>query len=75
MKHLLRIWTGPVLVHQLAEKLTEAGIEVCERGTEHVIVKHDATDPSAAVWNMLADLMRKHGTDFGLRPKPIGKVA
>lgn len=71
MKHLLRIWTGPVLVHQLSEKLAEAGIEVCELGTEHVIVKHEAMDPSSAAWNVLADLTRKHGTDFGLRPKRV----
>lgn len=75
MKHLLRIWTGPTLVHQLAEKLTEAGIEVCERGTEHVIVKHEGMDAAGASWNVIADLMRKHGTDFGLRPKSLGNVA
>lgn len=72
---LLRAWTGPCLVGQIAEKARDAGLAVTCEGTEHVYVRADGSDEGAAAWNVLVDLVRKHGTDFGLRPKVLHRVA
>lgn len=74
-RFLLRAWTGPCLVGQIADKLVEAGVEVTYRGTEQVLVEADGTDGGAAAWNVLVDLVRRHGTDFGLRPQVVRRVA
>jgi hypothetical protein len=72
---LLRVWTGPCLVRQLADKARDAGVTVTCEGTEHVYVRADGSDGDAAAWNVLVDLVRKHGTDFGLRPKVVHRAA
>lgn len=74
-RFLLRAWTGPCLVRQLADKLRDAGVTVTCEGTEHVYVLSDGTEGDAAAWNVLVDLVRKHGTDFGLRPKVVRAAA
>lgn len=62
--------TGPALVAELAEKIDAAGINVVWRGTEQLIVDKPALgdDVLGVAWHIRADLVRKHGTDFGLRP-------
>lgn len=74
-RFLLRAWTGPCLVGQIADKARDAGVTVTCEGTEHVYVEADGTEGDAAAWNVLVDLVRKHGTDFGLRPKVVRQLA
>ena len=74
-RFLFRIWTGPALVGQLADKLEEAGVEVTYRGTETLLAEHDGAGSEGAAWNLLCNLTRKHGTDFGLRPELVRRVS
>jgi hypothetical protein len=75
MRYLLRVWTGPCLVRQIADKLTEAGVEVTYAGTETVLVEADGADGDGATWNVLVDMTRTHKTDFGLRPSVVRRIA
>lgn len=67
----LRVWTGPTLVQQLADKLREAGIHVACQGTENLYLTAEGEGVGGAAHNVLAALMLKHGTDFGLRPRGV----
>jgi hypothetical protein len=67
----LKVWTGPTLVGQIAEKCRQAGITVLIEGTEHIHVEMDGLTVGGAGWNVLVALVQKHGTDFGLRPKAL----
>jgi hypothetical protein len=65
----LSLFTGPVLVPEVANKLREAGVVVLVEGTERVIVEAGGTDSETAARAVLVALVGKHGTDFGLRPR------
>jgi hypothetical protein len=84
MIHRLRVWTGPTLVHGIAEKVRLAGLTVTIVGTEHLYVDietkalHDQDVALtgeqirlAAEHNFRAALRACHDTDFGLRPEWI----
>lgn len=60
-------WTGPTIVKQIAEKMRAAGVTVLWEGTERVGVEAEGATKEGARWNVLVDLRRTHGTDFGLR--------
>jgi hypothetical protein len=64
--YLIRFWTGPTLVKQLADKAREAGLDVEIEGTEHIYIRCFGSCRYAATHNMRVDLIRKHGKDFGL---------
>jgi hypothetical protein len=65
----LSLFTGPTLVRQIAARLREAGVTVLIEGTERVIVEVEGTDSEDAKGRVLVALVRKHGTDFDLRPR------
>lgn len=71
----MRVWTGPALVRQIADKLAEAGVDVVYVGTENLLVDGEGADPGGAAWNVLAAMYAKHGTDYGLRPCAITRMA
>jgi hypothetical protein len=66
----LSLFTGPTIVVQIAHKLREADVVVLVEGTERIIVEAEGTDTGDATGRVLAALIRKHGIDFGLRPRP-----
>lgn len=74
VKALFSVWTGPVLVGQLANKMRDAGITVTCEGTETVYVESSGETVDGASWNVLAALCSKHRTDFGLRPKVVRRL-
>jgi hypothetical protein len=62
--------TGPTIVHQIADKMREAGVAVSCEGTEHVYIDAAPNVGELATdlrYQILAVLREKHGTDFGLR--------
>lgn len=69
MIYRMKIWTGPTLVQQLAEKAREAGLQEVRAGTEHIYVVVAAMSRDWAAWNVCAALRSRHGTDYGLRPQ------
>ena len=74
MKFKISIWTGPTIVREIAAKIREAGVTVTVEGTETVYAVADGQTAEGAAWNVLVDLRRVHGTDFGLRPRPVSYV-
>lgn len=70
-RFLLRAWTGPSFVGQIAEKIREAGFQGVVEGTEHVMFEGEGTTGDAASWDALVDIRRKHGVDFGLHVVPV----
>lgn len=67
MRTLLRAWTGPSAVREIATACRDAELDVVCEGTEHVYVDVEGSSPGAAAWNAHASLFKKHRTDFGLR--------
>lgn len=63
----LRIWTGPSMVEDIAQKFRDAGVRVTCVGTEHVHIEAEGYSGSTAFHNALAALYLKHGTDYGLQ--------
>jgi len=73
-RFLLRAWTGPALVKQIADKVREAGFQGVLEGTEHVMFEGEGTTGEAAAWDSLVDIRRKHGSDFGLTIEPLKQL-
>lgn len=67
----LKVWCGPALVKPIAEKMRAAGVHISFVGTEHLYCHGEGSCIDAARHNVLADLMRMFGTDFGLRPRKV----
>lgn len=66
----VKFWTGPSTVALFAEKARGAGLIDVVAGTEHVYVTVECGgDPGAAAWNVLAQLQKTYGQDWGLRPE------
>lgn len=67
MRQRLHLWTGPVIVHAIAEACRDANLNVVAEGTEHVYLDVDAPTYHEALDLAREDLRTAHGTDFGLR--------
>lgn len=72
----LKIWTGPASVMEIGESIKALGKRVTF-GTEHVYVDQEVernSSPGAAAGNLLAELRKAYGKDFGLKPQEIKVV-
>ncbi len=69
--YLLFVYTGPGLVRPVADVCRAAGLYVTIEGTDGIYLVAEGSDASAAAHNVLVDLQRAHGKDFGLRPRSI----
>lgn len=67
----VKFWTGPTLVKDIADAMRKAGIQVDLEGTEYVYVTSEGDSFDGAAWNVLADLKREHGYDFGLSGRRV----
>jgi len=64
--HALQAWTGPCFVNEIADRLASAGVHVACVGTERVYITAEGQTAEGAAHDVLVDLIRMHGTDFGL---------
>jgi hypothetical protein len=70
-KYLLKAFTGPCWIEETADKLRLAGVDVTCVGTEHIYALGEGMSPDGAAWDVGVDVFRKHGTDMGLKWKPV----
>jgi len=67
--HLLRVYTGPVTVKEIAQAFREAGLNVDSVGTEAIYILVKVSDKSDAINSVLNTLKSKLGKTFGLTAK------
>ena len=66
MKFMLKLYTGPGSVGQIAEKCREAGVHVFVEGTEHLHLEGEGLDALEAFNGIVAKLKATHQRSFGL---------
>lgn len=76
-KYRVRVWVGAcgsLGVHEYANFMRQAKLDVVCEGTEHVYLDILAENAVEASWGVIEALQSTHGKDFGLRAKTLFKT-
>lgn len=76
MKHFLfSVYTGPVIVKQISQKMFDVSILVLFTGTERIFFFSDGLDTDNAIEVALSKMKKKYNTDFHLRPSKVREIS
>jgi hypothetical protein len=65
--YVMKAYTGPVVVKEIASRVKSAGVDITMLGTEHIYVVAAGENFEDAANHVRHAIVRKCGRDFGLR--------
>lgn len=65
--YVMKAYTGPTVVKEIASRVKSAGIDITMIGTEHIYIVAAGESLEDAAHHAHAAIVKKCGRDFGLR--------